>query len=82
MVALAGDRPNFVVSRDALTFRNGQWFVFTIMNGKAKQIPVEVIADMDEQMAIYQSGLKEGQAVVLRGGDGLRDGMPVKQVQH
>jgi len=81
MVALAGDRPNFVVSRDALTFRNGQWFVFTIMNGKAKQIPVELIADMDEQMAIYQSGLKEGQAVVLRGGDGLRDGMPVKEVQ-
>ncbi|XGB39273.1 MAG: efflux RND transporter periplasmic adaptor subunit [Cyanobacteria bacterium LVE1205-1] len=81
MVTLAGDRPNFVVSRDALTFRNGQWFVFTIMNGKANQIPVELIADMDEQMAIYQSGLKEGQAVVLRGGDGLRDGMPVKEVQ-
>ncbi len=78
---LPSNTPGFVVSRDALTMRNEQWLVFTVENDKAKQIPVEVVADMGEEMAITSPELRAGQAIVLKGGDGLRDGAAVKVVE-
>ncbi len=80
-VVMPSDRPSFVVSRDVLTLRNSQWFVFTIAQGKAKQVAVDLVADMGEQVAIYNPDLQDGQAIVLRGGDGLRDGGSVKVVK-
>ncbi|WP_414572548.1 efflux RND transporter periplasmic adaptor subunit [Nostoc sp. CCY 9925] len=77
---LPSNRPSFVVSRDALTRRQNQWLVFTVADGKAKQIPVEMVADMGKNVAIYHSTLRSGQPIVLRGGDGLQDGAPVKIV--
>jgi multidrug resistance efflux pump len=85
-MAIAGDlnlpanRTSFVVSRDALTRRQNQWLVFTIADGKAKQVEVEMIADMGKQVAIYNPSLRTGQNIVLRGGDGLQDGAVVKVV--
>lgn len=75
------NRSNFVVSRDALTRRENQWFVFSIAEGKAQQIPVEMVADMGQTVAIYHPELTTGQIIALRGGDGLQNGAPVKIVQ-
>ena len=79
---MPSERTNFVVSRDVLTQRQNQWLVFAIDAGKAKQIPVELVTDMGEKVAIYSNALQSGQKIVLRGSDGLRDGAPVKVVQN
>ncbi|KAM3098086.1 efflux RND transporter periplasmic adaptor subunit [Phormidesmis sp. 146-35] len=79
-LTLPSNRSNFVVSRDVLTRRQNQWLVFTIADGKAKPTPVEMVSDMGEKVAIYSNELKSGQAIVIRGGDGLNEGMPVKVV--
>jgi multidrug efflux pump subunit AcrA (membrane-fusion protein) len=78
---LPANRSSFVVSRDALTRRQNQWLVFTVADGKAQQIPVEMVADMGKNVAIYHPTLRSGQRIVLRGGDGLQDGAPVKIVE-
>jgi HlyD family secretion protein len=75
---LPSNRPSFVVSRDALTVRPDRLLVFTVENGKAKQIEVEKVADMGQEVAIASSQLRAGQPIVLRGGDGLSDGASVK----
>ncbi|NEQ19202.1 MAG: HlyD family efflux transporter periplasmic adaptor subunit [Microcoleus sp. SIO2G3] len=86
-MAIAGNlimpilRPSFVVSRDALTQRRNQWLVFTVTDGKAKQIPVEMVADMGENVAIYNSQLRPGQRIVIRGGDSLSNGTSVKVLE-
>lgn len=78
---LPGDRTSFVVSRDALSQRQDEWFVFSVAEDKARQIPVEMIADMGEEVAITGEELRPGQSIVLVGADGLRDGMSVKVVE-
>ena len=77
---LPGNTPGFVVSRDALIRRQNQWFVYSVENGKARQFEVEMVADMGENVAISSTNndLKTGQMIVLKGGDGLRDGAAVK----
>ena len=77
---LSGNTRGLVVSRDALTRREDRWLVFTVEDGKAKELAVEVVADMGEKVAISGTGLQNGQTMVLRGGDGLRDGAKVKVV--
>ena len=72
--------PAFVISRDALTLRRDQWFVFAVADGKARQTQVQLVADMGETVAIYNDALQPGQEIVVRGGDGLRDGAAVKIV--
>jgi HlyD family secretion protein len=72
------DRPSFVVSRDALTQKQDQWYVFAVNDGKAEQVEVELVSDMGKEMAIDSDRLRAGQPVVLRGGDGLEDGAAVK----
>lgn len=79
---MPSNRSSFVVSRDALTRRQNQWLVFAVADGKAKQIPVEMVADMGKEVAIYHPTLRTGQRIVLRGGDGLQDGAPVKIVDR
>lgn len=78
---LPGERSSFVVSRDALSQRQDDWFVFAVADDQAKQIPVELVADMGTEVAIASQELRQGQSIVLVGADGLRDGMPVKVVE-
>lgn len=77
---LRANAPSFVISRDALTRRQNQWFLFSVTEGKARQFPVELVADMGEQVAIYHPQLRAGLPVVIRGGDGLKEGAPVQVV--
>lgn len=75
---LTGNTEGFVVSRDALTRKQDKWLVFAVEDGKAKQMEVEMVADMGQQVAISGNDLQPGQTIVLRGGDGLRDKAKVK----
>ena len=77
---LSNNNQGFVVSRDALIRRADKWLVFTIENGKAKALEVAMVADMGQQVGISGAGLQNGQNLVVRGGDGLRDGANVKVV--
>jgi len=52
-----------LVPRDALTRRGEQWLIYSVVEGKAKQFEVELIADMGEKMAISNEQLKVGQPV-------------------
>ncbi|MBW4551347.1 MAG: efflux RND transporter periplasmic adaptor subunit [Aphanocapsa sp. GSE-SYN-MK-11-07L] len=80
-LALLANSPGFVVSRDALTRRQDEWVVYTVAEGKAKQIEVDLLADMGEQVSIASPQLRVGESIVLRGGDGLREGAAVKVVK-
>jgi HlyD family secretion protein len=77
-LTMRSDQPSFVISRDALTMQQNQWLVYTVEDGKAKQIKIEKVADMGEKVAINSEQLRVGQPVVLQGGDGLSDGAAVK----
>ncbi|NJK37384.1 MAG: efflux RND transporter periplasmic adaptor subunit [Oscillatoriales cyanobacterium RM2_1_1] len=82
---IAGVNPqetNFTVPRDALVRQGDRWLLFTVVDSKAQQVDVEVLADLGENVVIANGNLREGQAVVLRGGDGLKDGGPVKVVEE
>jgi RND family efflux transporter MFP subunit len=81
-LTLPSDRRSFVVSRDALTRRQDQWLVFAIADGKAQQIPVEMVADLGRTVAIASPNLRSGQRIVSRGGDGLQNGAAVKVVDR
>ncbi len=80
-LTLPSNRSSFLISRDALTRRQDQWLVFTIVNNKAQQQPVELVSDMGEQVAIASDQLRAGQSIVLQGGDGLQNGTTVKLVE-
>jgi HlyD family secretion protein len=75
---LSSNTPGFVISRDALTQRQNQWFVFTVTNGTATQVEVELMSDMGKQVAIASKQLQAGQPIVIRGGDGLQNGANVQ----
>jgi HlyD family secretion protein len=77
---LESDRSSFVISRDAITRRQDRWLIYTVADDQVQEIEVEMIADMGDRVAIYDEQLRSGQAIVLRGGDGLSDGAMVKVV--
>jgi HlyD family secretion protein len=72
---------SFVVPRDALVQRDDSWLVYTVVDGKAVEAKVNVVVDMGETMAITGDQLENGQAVVVRGTEGLMPGMPVQVVE-
>jgi membrane fusion protein (multidrug efflux system) len=74
-----GQRRALLVPRQAVNRApgTGNWFVFTVDGGKARQINVEVGPAFGAKREI-KKGLKPGQEVVVRGVTLLQDGMPVK----
>ncbi|ELS00710.1 RND family efflux transporter, MFP subunit [Xenococcus sp. PCC 7305] len=80
-LAVPVDRANtFILPRDALTRRGEQWLVFTVNGNQAQQLEVEMVADLGQEIMIVNPELEAGQAVVVRGGDGLTDNATVKVV--
>jgi HlyD family secretion protein len=73
---------SFVVPRDALVQRDDNWFVYTVANGKAAEIKVQLVVDMGETVAISGAQLRSGQPVVVRGGEALMNGAPVQVAEQ
>ena len=61
------------VPGSALVGRSGGQAVFVVEDGKVRLRPVQVAADGEDRVAVA-SGLREGERVVSRGAERLRDG--------
>jgi HlyD family secretion protein len=61
------------VAGSALVGRAGGQAVFVVEGGKVRLRPVQVAADGEDRVAIA-AGLREGERVVSRGAERLRDG--------
>ncbi|PSB59002.1 efflux RND transporter periplasmic adaptor subunit [Chamaesiphon polymorphus] len=70
------------VPRDALVRREENWLVYTVRDGKAVEVKVQMVADLGETVAISSPQLRSGQAVVVRGSEALRPGSPVQVVEN
>ncbi|MCS6803007.1 MAG: efflux RND transporter periplasmic adaptor subunit [Chloroflexota bacterium] len=68
------ERPNvLIVPREAVVQRNNQNVVFTVVDGRARQTPVEVGVSDDRNIEI-RSGIDQGVPVIVSGLTTLRDG--------
>ncbi len=80
-VALPIQTDGFVIPRDALTARGSRWLVYVVgEENTARELPVEILADLGATVAIAHPELQTGQSIVVQGGDGLKDGVPVKVI--
>ena len=67
----------FVAPRDAVINMFGSSVIFTIVEGKAKMLQVQVKGYYGMEAAIEGQGLKEGMDVVVKGHERLKDGQHV-----
>lgn len=66
-----------LVPRDALVTAMGQTVVFTVVDAKAKMVPVTVTRYVGKEVAVRTNGLKTGMKVLIKGNERIRDGQPV-----
>ncbi len=83
MEAVAGlpsgePRELILLNRDAVLSRAGRTFVFAVVEGKAKMLPVEVVGYEGLRAGVSSGVLKPGMKVVVKGNERLRDGQPLK----
>ncbi|UII22284.1 efflux RND transporter periplasmic adaptor subunit [Fulvivirga ligni] len=71
---------NVIIPHKAVLEQMGEFFVFEVQDGKAKQLKVETGKAIGNQI-IIKDGLKEGQTIIVEGIQSLRDGMPVQTGQ-
>lgn len=76
-VPLEAERDALLVPKDAIVSRGNATFVVTVVDGKARSVPV-TIGRGYEGMIEVRGSLKAGQKVVTRGNERLRDGQAVK----
>ena len=69
-----------LVPRDALVTVMGQTVVFTVVDGRAKMVPVTVNRYVGKEVAVRANGLKPGMEVLIKGNERVRDGQPVTLV--
>jgi RND family efflux transporter MFP subunit len=75
---LAGTFRSLAVSKDAIVRDLEGTSVYTIADGKAKPVPVEVRATLGTMAAIEAEGLEVGEPVVVRGNERIFPGGPVR----
>lgn len=68
----------FVAPRDAVINMFGSAVIFTVVEGKAKMVQVNVKGYSGMEAAIEAQGLEPGMDVVVKGHERLKDGQPVK----
>ncbi len=66
-----------LVPRDALVTAMGQTVVYTVVDGKAKTVPVTVTRYVGKEIAIQADGIETGMEVLIKGNERIRDGQPV-----
>ena len=66
-----------LVPRDALVTAMGQTVVFTVVDAKAKMVPVTVTRYVGKEVAVRTNGLKAGMEVLIKGNERIREGQPV-----
>lgn len=71
-------KKTLIVPRDAVITMYGKTIIFTVIDSKARIIPVRVIGYKGMTAGIYADGLTEGMKVVVKGNERLRDGQMVE----
>jgi RND family efflux transporter MFP subunit len=74
------EQESLVVHKDAVVIAGRERFVFVVMDGVVKPVPV-VILGYFENSATVKGNLNAGDKVVIRGNERLRPGQPVKVVE-
>lgn len=69
-----------VVPRDALVRFKDRDFVYTVENGKAKQMPIEILVRSGDLAGVTPASLKPGMQVVIDGNDRLRPDQAVQVI--
>jgi RND family efflux transporter MFP subunit len=69
--------PTVTVPKDAVVTRDSKSVVFEVREGKARTRPVTVGVERQGQVVIRE-GLSGGETLVLKPGDGVKDGVAVK----
>jgi len=77
LVPSAEKRAGLKVPRDALLDRFGQNVIWVVKDSTAKMVPVQVIGYDGMQVGIAGPGLEDGDKVVIKGNERLREGQPV-----
>ncbi len=70
-------KKTLIVPRDAVIAKFDQTVVFTVQDGKAAMLPVEVIGFEGLDAGVASPGLKEGMLVVVDGNERLRNGQAI-----
>lgn len=71
-----------MVKRDALIRFQGKEFVYTVKEGKAEMIPIQVVAVNGEYMGVAASQIAAGTKVVVDGNERLQPGQAVQVVDR
>jgi len=77
LVPSSEKRAGLKVPRDALLDRFGQNVIWVVKDSTAKMVPVQVIGYDGMQVGIAGPGLENGDTVVIKGNERLREGQPV-----
>ncbi len=76
-----GQKKNLkMIKRDALVRQQGRQFVYSVKDGKATILPVQVSAVDGEYVGVDAPYIKTGMPVVVDGNERLRPGQPVQIV--
>lgn len=70
-----------LVPRDALVTFNGQKFVYSIKDGKAAIIPIEIVSFSGDRAAIKSPHIQAGMPIVIEGNERLRPDQPVTVIK-
>ncbi len=71
-----------VFPRDALIRAGGKVFVYTVKEGKAAMLPVNVMARSGKEVFVEQPTIRIGMVVVVDGNDRLRPDQPVQIIEE
>ncbi|NOY65321.1 MAG: efflux RND transporter periplasmic adaptor subunit [Nitrospirae bacterium] len=77
MLPTAPEREVLLLNRDAVLRLSGKTVVFTVAEGKAKMVPVDVLGYKGLMAGILSEYLTPGMQVIIKGHERLRDGQPV-----
>ncbi|EAT14412.1 efflux RND transporter periplasmic adaptor subunit [Desulfuromonas acetoxidans] len=79
---IAKKSDQLLVPRDALVTFNGQKFFYSIKDGKAALVPVQIIGFSGDNASIQSPHAQPGMPVVVEGNERLRPDQPVNVVEE
>lgn len=71
-----------MIKRDAMVRFQGKEFVYTVNDGKAKILPIQVVAVQGEYLGVDAPHIKAGMPVVVDGNERLQPDQPVQIVDR
>ncbi len=77
-LALEGTFVSLGISKDAIVRQGERTIVYTVNDGVASEVAVEVRGSMDTRVAIEGDGLQAGMPLIVRGNERIADGSPVQ----